>query len=404
MKEYKNKILYIVMFFIIFSTDTFIVFANINTNIKTLFQLSLGIITAYVAFYTCVYSRSTLFYWLIIVLSIIGSMIYNDDFSKGNLFKIIIMTMGMVFANGISLRKFSDIYVKIVTFICSFSLLTYSISFVFDLSGMLPIIENTEHVKMIFIGVSNVSVLTEEFRNYGPFWEPGVYSIYLTLAILFVLVEKKKITTKIIILTIGVVTTFSTAGYAAVVVLIIYYALSDSEMNVSMYSKRKKLYFMILSLVGLGILLSQVDMLNTIILSKLNSDSASYASTVSRIYSISGNIEMWLDNPIFGVGPTKLNDFYEQYLFTQGLNANSNTNGLLIMFSMYGTVLGIMNVYGVIKLATCMDKTLLGKIIIFSLLLIMLFAEPLQTSCLFNILIFYGLISKPKEERDKNYA
>ena len=401
MIKYEQKLLYLIMLIIVFCTDSFIVFANVNTDIKKVFQTLLVVVAIYIAFRTQRYSKRILIYWLIMASCVLGTSIYNNDFVNGNYIKIILLFIGALVANSISFECFRDNYIKVITLICGFSLITFFISLLFDCSTIFPMIENTKHTQMVFMGLSNVNVSANEPRNYGPFWEPGVFSIYLTFAILFLLIKEKKITKQVIFLIIGVVTTFSTAGYVTLIVLISYYLVGNSY---GKKEKRKKYCFFICFLSIMGIMVTQIDMLNAIVLSKLSDDSASYASTAARIYSIYGNIAMWMDSPIFGVGPTRLNDFYEQYLYNQGYAANSNTNGLLIMFSMYGTFLGLLTLYGLIKFASMMDQSIIGKIMIFSVLMIMLFAEPLQTSCLFNILIFYGWTRELRKERDINYA
>ncbi len=73
-------------------------------------------------------------------------------------------------------------------------------------------------------------VLTE-FRNPGPFWEPGLFAVFLNLALILNLIKEKKLwTRKNTVLILALITTFSTAGYIAFFVLLISFYLVDQSM------------------------------------------------------------------------------------------------------------------------------------------------------------------------------
>ncbi len=65
-------------------------------------------------------------------------------------------------------------------------------------------------------------------RNAGMFWEPGAFSGYLLLALVFVIIKNRKFTIgqykkEVLLIIIGVITTLSTTGYLILGVFIIFY-------------------------------------------------------------------------------------------------------------------------------------------------------------------------------------
>lgn len=72
--------------------------------------------------------------------------------------------------------------------------------------------------------------ILEEFRNPGAFWEPGLYSVFINLALIFNLIKEKKIMgKKNIVLILALISTFSTAGYIAFFLLVFsFYIINQS--------------------------------------------------------------------------------------------------------------------------------------------------------------------------------
>ena len=77
--------------------------------------------------------------------------------------------------------------------------------------------------------------LTYNERNCGPFWEPGAFQGFLNLSLFFELTMKqardKFWITRVAILIITIVTTFSTGGYIVLFTILIYYFSQDKTIN-----------------------------------------------------------------------------------------------------------------------------------------------------------------------------
>ena len=80
---------------------------------------------------------------------------------------------------------------------------------------------NTNPSKSIYIYTINTE---NSIRNSGPFWEPGMFTVFITLAMLHNLYSGEKLSSfHNIILLLTNITTFSTTGYIASALLIIGY-------------------------------------------------------------------------------------------------------------------------------------------------------------------------------------
>lgn len=136
-------------------------------------------------------------------------------------------------------------------------------------------------------------VIVEGARNPGPFWEPGGFGIFLVIALMFNLIDKKRIFSKQnVILLIAILSTLSTATYLSTIVLILFFLLHNKIL------KFRYLYSFMLTLLAL-FLIFNLDFLSEKI--EKNIDDA-YTSTSSRFGSAVQDLnEFWL-SPLVGVG------------------------------------------------------------------------------------------------------
>lgn len=136
--------------------------------------------------------------------------------------------------------NFNRIFVNIILFFAITSLIIWCISmvpagynFMFSLSQSLPQygVENLWEVRDLgetmytcyFFSYGTIESNIDIVRNYGPFWEPGRFTIFLTIALMIRLYNNPKFDRKNIILLLADITTFSTTGYIALAILFVGY-------------------------------------------------------------------------------------------------------------------------------------------------------------------------------------
>lgn len=162
------------------------------------------------------------------------------------------------------------------------------------------------------------------YRLQGPFWEPGVYSIYLVLAIFYHVFKKSKIiVSQLLLLFISLILTTSTTG---LIVGIIILGISWLEATKLQFNKLMVLLFSTV-MGGLGSIV--------IFLKKVNDGGLSFSL---RLYDFVKSIEVWKNNFIFGCGYNNTAAFMDE-------GRTGNSNGLLNWCMTMGIV-GLIVVVG----------------------------------------------------------
>ena len=167
-------------------------------------------------------------------------------------------------------------------------------------------------------------------RNSGPFWEPGGFGVFLTIAFIFNTLKSKKILTrKNIIFLITIITTLSTGAY---IILMIYLAFYLSHNYSSKYR-----YIILLS----AIFLSNIVFQNTYFLKdklQYTMDVTGYGDSKyaprTRIGSALIDVSDFLAYPIIGKGyfvSNRHSEFEDEVL-------RYRNNGLTNMLVEYGII------------------------------------------------------------------
>lgn len=169
---------------------------------------------------------------LTLLLISIFQFLNFDHFSFANLLGVFLPIFNAYLILKILSISFTYYYVKVMKIIAVISLLFYLPSIVFPVT--IDVLNSFSEI-LKFIDFSDSSIDTKtiiifnirkisEFRNPGPFWEPGLYCGYLILAFIFNTYNEsinKKSTNLIFI--IAILTTLSTTGYIAFFTFLFFY-------------------------------------------------------------------------------------------------------------------------------------------------------------------------------------
>lgn len=130
-------------------------------------------------------------------------------------------------------RRFKEVFLAVMTMICVISL----VCFVLEIAGvhfhsLLPSTQTGSIGIYSFLPLSEYS--NYRHRNCGMFWEPGAFAGYINVAFMLFINNLRKLTKEhkweVIILTLALLTTFSTTGYICFALIVFYYVL-NSETN-----------------------------------------------------------------------------------------------------------------------------------------------------------------------------
>lgn len=180
-------------------------------------------------------------------------------------------------------------------------------------------------------------------RNAGPFWEPGAFSGFLIVALLFLLLHPKTIRHprfKFFLLLFVELTTQSTTGYIILAVIFLFFQKDLLRLFWGKVTHKNvmilRLCFGCILLVGLVFIFR-----SNVVTQKLT---ATNMSTQIRLNDLVSSMKMIYEKPVFGYGfgTTRLTrqDYY---------NIEYNSNGILFMATNFGLPFTLVYLYFLFK-------------------------------------------------------
>ena len=334
-------------------------------------------------------------------LLILLSMLANQDLRMGYIFRIALLFFAWSLAEKIPFRKFARAYDWVMTVLAATSLVAIGLYVaVPGIFNGLPIFENSAGLRIFHFGITTVPDFYAGFpRNFGIFREPGVYQMYLIIAMLFQIACFKKTNSwKLALYAVTVLTTLSTVGVLALGLIFLLFLVRIF----THFSKRTKITLISVGgILTVGVLLipGVTETFYDLLISKWNIHGASGASSIARYASILVNLLLALKSPIFGVGITQTNTLFPQLCMDIfGASSDNNTNTLLINFAIHGCIFGILFLIGYLKGALALGKSPVEKMLIILIVLVLFMSQNYSYSLIAYLLLFYGFsASFPKK-------
>lgn len=317
---------------------------------------------------------------LCVCISIMLCMIVNMDVLPGYFFKILSILFAYAFASKISLECFNKVFKRIFYYLVIASIVLYLFRLIGVPLGFLPVLQSAK-TELYTIGVANI--YTNDFgflRNPGVFWEPGVYAAYIVSALIIDYLCNKKIDIRyFIVLTIALITTFSTTAY---IVYVVFCAAILLERNSKLWIKI--MLFSVLCAV-VFIVFTNANIYNQLFYKfDVTSRSASFAD---RWNSIEGNLLLWKESPILGAGLTRSADFlYEFFIMKGQIKSFSNLNTILAGFSVFGIVYGAFYLFYLVKFNLKQSISTLSKVLFLLTFVLILSSTGFQFSVFFLVI------------------
>ena len=222
---------------------------------------------------------------------------------------------------------------------------------------------------------------TDMLRNCGPFWEPGMFAVFLNIALfLHNIVERQNLRFCNQILIAALVTTFSTGGFICGLLVLLFYVIT-----------RRQNYIESAICIVLFIALSQYFMQLEFVGEKVMDQSENFevGSDVSRFGAFLTQLEMIKDSPI--LGGTKISDYL---LYTDN---DTLASGTLLPFVNYGIPIGlsymIIMLQSLIRFAKSKGHRKIVGVAFFLLLFFLSFSQTILLSLWMMVVIFVGLIT-----------
>lgn len=369
---------------LIFLTSSFSVTCDAISSGATMLLwivlLVLSLITS-----TVIQKRVFAVYIMIVCLYIASSIVNKQDIfiQMKILFGI---TVATIYVNSFDYKEQKSAFVNIIYWIALISIPLYFLSitlpsiFTFSLT---PGTSGRSFYNLFFYGY-----MIGSNRNSGFFWEPGAYATFLNLALFLLLndnsLEIQKKHTKLVVCCIALLTTFSTAGFATFAFVLIVFLMNND------ISKKQKIFtticIVLIIAFSLGYYYDDIFITGNGVFGKLKfykdhmnyySSGGTTSSTSVRIYSVLKPIELFLENPVFGVGNSNLQSMTEAY--TKGAITCTFVN----WFAINGLIYGVLILTGYIKLINNSKKSIIVRILTIIFVLAAISAEDYAQNPLF---------------------
>lgn len=295
----------------------------------------------------------TFMYFLFLALSK-KIKIYRSEVLIIFIFSVLFVVQFEIFSNysfvtllGTLLRMLIGLfYLKIMkknivfSFVSSMNVISLFSLFIYLLVNVNPIILNffkdisilngEEWEKFSTIIIYQFSPLSDVTRNIGPFWEPGVFGVFLIISLYFKLFLLKLPVRKCLIEILCIITTISTATYLLFFLVLIYYASRS-------FKVRSKLLILPVIFITASYLYSSTEVLGEKINDQLIEATVSDRMIgENRFLSILRDYNDLQESFFWGTG------FYleNRFFYSPGrTNSNSGLSNQIVTFGFFGSLL-----------------------------------------------------------------
>lgn len=382
LKYISNNWILILTFLLIYTSDDTIMFGMFGNIIFYYAKLIIWFLVVIIFAIRGTFIKQKLIKSLIMALMFYTLNALISGFSIGFIYNIAIFLIALVYVSNVPIEKFKEYFTNIVCFFAIGSSIVYVLNIIFpQLFSGFPTLYNAANLpyKIVYISIIFESLT---LRNFGIFREPGMYMIYLNIALFLEWFSDKPSKFKIISYVFALLTTVSTAGLLIGSMIFI---------SGSLIQRNKFVFIMLLPLIGLGYyFLTQEDSIYyTLLLGKLEEGNG---TTIARVSSITVPLQIFFEHPL-GTGPALFNELfplYTQRMFGLALDADLSTNTFTKNLAVYGPFLFMLYLVYLLRfIKSCYSKRL-TRFIFFLILLLGMSNEDIRSSILYFLMLAYG--------------
>ena len=235
--------------------------------------------------------------------------------------------------------------------------------------------------------VSVVDIGSNYRRNWGIFYEPGMFAFYLNLALYLLLFKSESINKKMLLfLSIALITTFSTSGYITFGLMFIALVLKNKKNSVINYMKNNKKIIFLFIVMIIGVVVFFITNPNNWLFfsskfSEIGNKSISNGSGYSREKAMYLALEAIKLRPLTGISSSGISQFFD---------GNISTFTPLQWFATYGLLYGL--ICNVLLLYYAIDKNekLLCNIFKYFAIVSMIVSQNMSSNIMIMIIIIYS--------------
>lgn len=330
------------------------------------------------------YDRSPVILFIVLGVCVLMSIISNSDYasflSYARLMLIILLAFGtsLLLANDV----IATVFVKVVVVLAGISVFCFFTKIIDNNASIFPTIVSYDYTYVnAFIYVILDSV---ERRNTGIYREPGLFQIYLCIALFVLLHTRNKYRYQFIatvILLAAIYSTKSTTGYILGILIV--------SGNIFSVKPNKKNIIFFLSKVALVVFAVIFALKSDIFFSNIE-EKFSGEKRMSFVYRVNASIidyRIILENPIVGIGMGGYMDQLDHYS-----NSDLTVDASVNTFSQLGATIGIPFVliilWRIVLFVMRFKIKFVGKCIFLAIYIIAFSTEPFMLFPLFYLPVF----------------
>lgn len=399
-----SKELLFVFVVLYFSDDTLLFGTNANRTLFWIHITVLGFLGLYLLLLEKRIERNNAILIGFFSFFSLLTLLINLDLSIKYVYEVILFFISALFVQHIGIKKFIKCFCFWVELFSLFAIALFVAAVLFPAAiNSLPVVVNETGIRYHFavfgfieeLGFSSIP------RVYGIFREPGVFMVFIILAFIFeTIYNKKPSIRRILVLSIGVLVTFSTGAYICLALAFILVILKMIVERDICFVKRMMFVLVLFSILCLGfVFYVGIDKLNSYVFNKL---SVGNVSMDSRKGSIFGNFAIFSLNPLFGKGYSFFELHFTDYASIYGFEKAHNTNTFLKILSTHGLFYFALFTFGVFKMFVKNKDHKSLALLAFLLVLVVFSDEDLMVNAIIYLLSFYGY-SKANESLIYDY-
>lgn len=333
---------------------------------------------------------------LITFIVLLQTLSFSGDFNTTTKYLLALYSVMMMSCYLYKGKRFAGLYIKILYFFAVVSLLFWCIDFIpighnllLDIGDSIPQLgwENMRETRKGSTANKSYTfyVYTVYFidnllipQNTGPFWEHGIFCIYLIIAFYLNAIRENKIITKYnVVFMIAIITSFSSSGYVVLIIALAFIILQRGGITFS------KILLLAMLLIG-TYYISSLDFMTEKI-----TENAMSTNESSRFFAMVYHWQQIVKSPFIGYGP-----YLERAFSNLVMSPNGWTHLLRVWGIPFSAYLLIAFLKGAGNFFREEDNSFFKRIGLFVIVMIAVFPQTLSVSYFYFFLYFYSLQNK----------
>lgn len=344
----------------------------------------------------CLNKKIVIVTFMLTFIVLLQTLSFSGDFNTTTKYLLALYSVMIMSCYLFKSRHFVDLYIKIVFLISVISLVFWCIDFtpqghnlLLDIGESLPQLgwdnmretrEESTANKSYTLYVYTVYFIDDLLipQNTGPFWEHGIFCIYLIIAFYLNAIRENKIITKYnIVFIIAIITSFSSTGYVVLIVALAFIILQRGGITFS------KIFLLVMLLIG-TYYISSLDFMTEKI-----TENAMSTNESSRFFAMVYHWQQIVKSPFIGYGP-----YLERAFSNLVMSPNGCTHLLRVWGIPFSAYLLIAFFKGAGNFFREEDNSFFKRIGLFVIVMIAVFPQTLSVSYFYFFLYFYSLQNK----------